>query len=119
MVGTSAMKESIKEKIKLFRTYIDDKFSICIGSGNNLQLFMNKFNDVHQNKFNFNYSKTQTNILGNFQQRYIERKSTENPISIENRSTQKASNEASRFCKRCDCTTQKDLKNNLKYLQRD
>ena len=54
----------IKETVKLFLTYIDNKFLIQTGSENDLQQLICKFNQVHLSiKYDFNYSKNQINFL--------------------------------------------------------
>ena len=87
----------IKEKLELFLGYIHDTFFICTSSESNLLQFISKTNEMHPSiKFDVNCLNTQKNFLGTKKKKkkkspsgkyltnYIEEKSTDNPISMEN-----------------------------------
>ena len=95
----------IKQKVRRCLRYVDDIFFTWTVSGNELQQFMIKINEVHSSiRYNFNYWKTQIPFLDipikkhlqeNFWQHNTEKKLTSSLILIENQSTLKLLNKTS------------------------
>ena len=90
----------IKEKLELLLRYIHYTFFIWTSSESNFLQFISKTNEMHPSiKFDVNCLNTQINFLGTPKKKkkkkkkspsgkyltnYIEEKSTDNPISMEN-----------------------------------
>ena len=84
----------IKEKLELLLRYIHDTFFIWTSAESNLLQFISKTNEMHPSiKFDVNCLNTQINfsgttkkksLLGKHLTNYMEEKSTDNPISMEN-----------------------------------